>query len=131
MLSGEFRYRWGNFWTGTVKEYEGFVELRPMAQFFTAINYQVVQAKLPQGNFDFAITRLNVDFNLTPRMTWQNLLQHNSVSKTVGWNSRLRWELQPGNIFFFVINQGWEIEDGSYMPINTGFTGKLRWTFRY
>jgi hypothetical protein len=130
-LSGEFRYRWGNFWTGTVKEYEGFVEYRPTPKFFAAANYQIVDAKLPQGNFDFAITRLNLDFNFTPRLTWQNLIQHNSVSKSVGWNSRMRWELQPGNILFLVFNQGWEIEDGSYIPINTGFTSKVRWTFRF
>lgn len=130
-LSGELRYRWGDFWTGTVKEYEGFVEYRPIPQFFTAVNYQVVQAQLPQGDFDFAVTRVNVDFNLTPRLMWQNLLQHNSVSKTLGWNSRLRWEIEPGNILFLVFNQGWEIEDGGYMPLNTGFTSKVRWTFRF
>jgi hypothetical protein len=130
-LSGEFRYRWGNFWTGTVKEYEGFIEWRPSPFFFGGINYQVVDAEMPQGDFDFTITRLNLDFNLSPRLMWQNLIQHNSVSKTVGWNSRLRWELQPGNIWFLVFNEGWEIEEGSYMPINTGFTSKVRWTFRY
>lgn len=130
-VSGEFRYRWGDFWTGTVKEYEGFVEWRPSPLFFGGINYQVVDAQLPQGNFDFTITRVNLDFNLTPRLMWQNLLQHNSVSKTLGWNSRMRWEVQPGNIWFLVFNQGWEIEDGSYMPINTGFASKVRWTFRF
>jgi hypothetical protein len=69
----------------------------------------VVGASLSQGNFDFAITCLN----LTPRMTWQSLIQHNSVTKTMGWNNRLRWALQPGNILILVLNQGWEIEDGS------------------
>ena len=54
-LSGEFRYRWGDFWTGTVKEYEGSVEWRPAPFFFGALNYQVVDAQLPQGAFDFAL----------------------------------------------------------------------------
>lgn len=130
-LSGEIRYRWGDFWTGTVKEYEGFVEWRPSPLFFGSINYQIVDAQLPQGNFDFTVTRMNLDFNLTPRLMWQNLLQHNSVSKTLGWNSRMRWEVQPGNIWFLVFNHGWEIEEGSYMPINTGFASKVRWTFRF
>ena len=95
------------------------------------MNYEVIYAELPQGDFDFAITRVNLDFNLSPRVMWQNLAQHNSVSKTVSWNSRLRWEVQPGNIWFLVLNQGWEIEEGSYMPINTGFASKVRWTYRY
>ena len=108
------------------------MELRPSPYYFAAVTYEVIDVQLPQGDFDFAITRLNLDFILSPRVMWQNLLQHNSVSKTVGWNSRLRWEMQPGNIyFFFVINQGWEIEDGSYMPVNTGFASKLRWTYRF
>ena len=130
-LSGEFEYSHGDFWTGTATAYEGFVEFRPSPYFFAGVNYEVIYAELPQGDFDFAITRVNLDFNLSPRLMWQNLIQHNSVSKTVGWNSRLRWEVQPGNIWFLVFNEGWEIEEGSYMPINTGFTSKVRWTFRY
>ena len=51
-------------------------------------------------------------------------------TKTLGWNSRLRWEMSPGNIFFLVLNQGWEIRDGGFVPQITNFTTKLRWTFR-
>ena len=131
LLSTELKYRWGDFWSGTVKEVEGRVELRPSPHMFAGVNFQVVDARLPQGNFDFTVTRVNLDFNVSPRMMWQNLIQHNSVSKTVGWNSRLRWELQPGNILFLVLNQGWEIDEGSYLPLTTNFTGKVRWTFRF
>ncbi len=130
-LSGEFEYSHGDFWTGTATAYEGFVEFRPLPYFFAGVDYEVIDVRLPQGDFDFTVTRLNLDFILSPRVMWQNLVQHNSVSKTVGWNSRLRWEVQPGNIFFFVINQGWEIEEGSYMPVNTGFASKVRWTYRF
>lgn len=130
-LSGEFEYSRGDFWTGTATAYEGFVEFRPSRYFFAGANYEVIYAELPQGDFDFAITRLTLDFNLSARLTWQNLIQHNSVSKTVGWNSRMRWEVQPGNIWFLVFNSGWEIDDGSYMPVNTGFASKVRWTFRF
>ena len=131
VLAGEVMFRWGDFWTGTVKEYAGTIDLRPSPKFFLRWNYQVVDAQLPQGNFDFTVNRINIDFNLTPRVMWQNFVQHNSVTKTLGWNSRLRWEMQPGNILFLVMNQGWEIEDGSYMPLVTNFTAKLRWTFRF
>jgi Domain of unknown function (DUF5916)/Carbohydrate family 9 binding domain-like len=131
LLSGEYMFRWGDFWTGTVKEHMGYIELRPSPKFFAAINYQVLDAQLSQGNFDFTVTRFNVDFNLTPRLMWQNLVQHNSVNKRVGWNSRLRWEMQPGNILFLVLNKGWEIEDGSYLPQVTNFTAKVRWTLRF
>lgn len=131
VIAGEYMFRWGDFWSGTVKEHAGYLELRPSPKFFARWNYQILDAKLPQGNFDFTVNRLNLDFNLTPRLMWQNFVQHNSVTKTLGWNSRLRWEVQPGNILFLVLNQGWEIEDGSYMPLVTNFTAKVRWTFRF
>ena len=131
LLSGEVMFRWGDFWSGTVKEYAGTIELRPSPKFFARWNYQVVDALLPQGNFDFSVNRVNFDFILTPRLMWQNFVQHNSVTKTLGWNSRLRWEMQPGNILFLVMNQGWEVEDGSYMPLVTNFTAKVKWTFRF
>lgn len=131
LLSGEYMFRWGDFWSGTVKEHAGYLELRPSPKFFLRWNYQVLDAQLPQGDFDFTVNRLNLDFNLTPRLMWQNFVQHNSVTKTLGWNSRLRWEVQPGSILFLVLNQGWEIEEGSYMPLVTNFTAKVRWTFRF
>ncbi len=131
MFSGEFQYRWGDYWTGTVRETSGYVQFRPSPKFYANVNFQTVDAKLPQGNFDFSVTRINLDFNFTPRLMFQNFIQHNSVTKTLGWNSRLRWEMQPGNILILVLNQGWEIEDGTFMPLNTKFTSKLRWTFRF
>jgi hypothetical protein len=131
MFSGELQYRWGDFWTGTVRETAGYLQFRPSPKLYANVNFQVVDAKLPQGNFDFTVTRINLDFNFTPRLMFQNFIQHNSVTKTLGWNSRLRWEMQPGNILILVLNQGWEIEEGSFVPLNTKFTSKLRWTFRF
>ncbi len=131
MFSGELQYRWGDFWSGTVRETAGYLQFRPSPKLYANVNFQVVDAKLPQGNFDFTVTRINLDFNFTPRLMFQNFIQHNSVTKTVGWNSRLRWEMQPGNILILVLNQGWEIEEGSFVPLNTKFTSKLRWSFRF
>lgn len=130
-LSGEFLYRWGDFYTGKIRETELKVEWRASPHFFAGLNYQYVNASLPEGDFDFTVTRVNLDFNLTTQLMIQNLVQHNSRSDTLSWNSRLRWEIEPGNEVFLVLNQGWEIEDGSYIPVNTDFTTKVRWTYRF
>lgn len=131
IVSGEIAYRWGDYWTGTVKESAGFVMVRPTPKVFISYNFQTVDATLPQGNFDFAISRVNLDFIMSPRVMWQNFIQHNSANKGLGWNSRLRWEMQPGNILYLVFNGGWQIQDGSFIPQVSRFTTKLRWTFRF
>ncbi len=130
-LSGEIRYRWGDFYTGKIRETEVDVEWRASAHFFAGLGYQQVDAMLPEGNFDFVVSRANLDINLTPRLMIQNLIQHNTANDSLGWNSRLRWEIDPGNILTFAVTQGWEVDDRGLIPLNTNMATKLRWTFRY
>lgn len=130
-LSAEFFYRWGNFYTGEIKETELKIEWRAFQHLFVGLNYQYVDADLPEGNFHYAVSRFNVDIMVTPQLMIQSLVQHNTVTDTMSLNSRLRWEIEPGNELFLVFNQGWEVEEGSFMPLITKLTAKVRWTFRY
>jgi hypothetical protein len=37
-----------------------------------------------------------------------NYVQYDDVSKQLGWQARLRWQITPGNEIFLVYNRNWE-----------------------
>lgn len=43
----------------------------------------------------------------SPFVSLSNLIQYDNLSRNLGWQSRVRWTLQPGNDVFFVFSQGW------------------------
>ena len=49
---------------------------------------------------------------LSPSLSFSNLIQYDNRSRNLGWQSRVRWTLQPGNDLFFAFNQGWIQEEG-------------------
>ena len=69
-------------------------------------------ARLPEGDFITRIAYGNVGFTASPRLSFSNLIIHPSNrSRNLGWQSRIRWTLQPGNDVFFAFNQGWLQEE--------------------
>jgi len=53
-------------------------------------------------------------WKFTPDLTWSHLFQYDSISNSIGIQSLLQWEYQPGSKLFAVINQ-------SYLDERTGF----------
>ena len=40
-------------------------------------------------------------------LSFSNVVQYDNRSRNLGWQSRARWTLQPGNDVFVAFNQGW------------------------
>jgi hypothetical protein len=53
----------------------------------------------------------------------------------MGWQSRVRWTLQPGNDLFFAFNQGWihEEDAGSlrFRAQDSKVSAKFQYSFRF
>ena len=52
-----------------------------------------------------------VNYAASPLLSFSNLIQFDNRSGNLGWQSRVRWTLQPGNDLFFAFNQGWIQEE--------------------
>ena len=72
---------------------------------------------------------MNVTFSTA--VSWNNTVQWDNVSDTIGINSRVRWEIKPGDEVFFVVNQGFDAEDGEFRSLSTALTLKVGLTLRY
>jgi len=60
--------------------------------------------ELADGFFSTNISRLNVNLLLGPDASIYSFLQYDNLSKSLGWQSRFRWILKPGNEILFVWN---------------------------
>ena len=51
---------------------------------------------LPQGDFAAQIYRINLNFLISPDISWYNFAQYDNQSETIGWQSRFQWIIKPG-----------------------------------
>jgi hypothetical protein len=102
--------------------------------FSLSFNTNQTFARLPQNNFVARVMSWQVNYTASPFLGFSNLIQYDNQSRNLGWQSRVRWILRPGNDFFFVFSQGW-IQDpaGGYRftAQDSKVSGKLQYTFRF
>ena len=90
------------------------------------------QIDISPGEFEVLVGSAGFRVTPNPKLSWNTLVQWDSVSNRVGINSRIRWIVKPGNDIFIVFNQGLEYtDDRSFRSLGSDFTTKLGWTFRY
>jgi len=106
-LWGEIDYEWGDFWNGSADEIKldcGYKVSVPVA---LELQYEHNNVQLPEGSFTVDVYRINFDLLFSPRMTLKSFIQYDDESKRIGWQSRFRWILKPGNEILFVWNSLW------------------------
>ena len=89
---------------------------------------------MKEGNFVARIYSFRADYSVSPYLSLFNLVQFDNESRNMGWQSRVRWILKPGNEVFLVFNQGWlQDEPGGlkFRPVETRLSGKFQYTFRF
>lgn len=130
-IGASFRLRLGDFYSGTRSDYRGELNWRP-SRFFTATTaYELRQLRLAEGDFDVRIASAIIKVALTPDLTWNTVVQYDNISKQVGLNSRLRWTWRPGDDLFFIVNQGWDYDNGRFAQPNSEIILKAAATFRF
>ncbi|MCC7243239.1 MAG: carbohydrate binding family 9 domain-containing protein [Acidobacteria bacterium] len=98
---------WGNFYSGTRQEYQIDVDIRPRPGLRVNTSYEYNAVDLAQGSFDTRLLRVAVDTQFSPFMYLVNNIQYDSVSRVLGWQSRYRWIVRPGNDVFVVYTHNW------------------------
>ena len=103
-------------------------------RFTVTVSTNQTFARLPEGHFIARIFTSNVSYAATPRLSLSNLIQYDNRSRNMGWQSRVRWTLQPGKDVFFAFNQGWIREDVGDLRFRTQdskVSAKFQYSFRF
>ena len=127
----EALYEWGPFFTGTRREIQLEVVLKPSRHLHLELRSEINHVELDEGTFDTQVYEAGVNIGFSPNLSWANLVQFDNDSNLLGLQSRFRWILKPGNDLFVVVNRGWERELGDrFRPVSNRFSLKFQYTFR-
>jgi hypothetical protein len=97
-------YRWGSFYNGSRRDVAMALGYKVRVPLFLGLEYERDLVSLEDGRFATNISRLNTNILFSPDITLYNYLQYDNVSQTLGWQSRFRWILKPGNEVLVVWN---------------------------
>ena len=126
-------YAAGDFYDGDIATVSTSVEWIPMPRFRASLSYDYNDVHLPQGDFVLRLARTGLDFIMSSKLSWVNLIQYDNATETTGINSRLHWIPEAGRELFIVLNHNLEDFDGDGVNHSdtADFTIKYRHTFRY
>ena len=132
-LSGSMTVSAGDFWSGRAEQVGAGLTFKLPPWLTLSVNGNRTWARLPEGDFTATIVTARADYSLSPRLSWSNLVQYDDRSRNLGWQSRLRWTLEPGNDLFFAFNQGWIHDEGNlrFRPEDRKVSAKFQYSFRF
>jgi len=110
-LSGSLSLGRGDYWSGQAEQVTASLTYKVPPRFSISLSTNQTFARLPEGNFIARIFTSNVNYAASPSLSFSNLVQYDNRSRNLGWQSRVRWTLQPGNDVFVAFNQGWVQEE--------------------
>jgi len=132
-LSLSANYCGGEFFDGNLSAPGAELTLRPNEHFRFVLGYYVSDIDLPGGSFITRLSSLRADIAFTNRWYWENFLQYDNVSYTLGVNSILRWVPRAGREVILVVNR--EFADYTrnlrFTSLTSDITFKFGYTFRF
>ena len=133
VLAGESTVCNGEFYDGRVFSFETTTTWRPSAHLKVTLGGEYNDVDLPQGDFITRLLSLNVDVAFNIAWSWENFLQYDNVTETIGVNSILRWIPRAGRETVLVLNSQLEDldRDRSFHSQSSDLTLKLSHTFRF
>ena len=134
LLSLRPEVEWGDFYSGDRVRLSmtSNVRLMPGLMFTLAAEWNKVQ--LAEGRFYTRLYRGVSEFQFTPFMAWVNNVQFDTQSAVLGWQSRYRWILQPGNDIYVVYNHNWlddPLRPNRFRSLDNRLSSKLLYTYRF
>ncbi len=104
----EAAYSFGEFYSGHLNQTTLGLTAKLGGHLNLSFETDLVRGNLPEGRFDENIYQVKADIFLSPDLGLMNYIQYDDISRKLGWNARLRWQISPGNDIYFVYNTNWE-----------------------
>ena len=133
MLSINGRYEVGDFYSGTRTERQANLSIRVRPGLFLYLNSQWNRIKLAEGSFSTSLYRFTGETQFSPFIALVNTIQYDSQSAVVGWQSRFRWILTPGNDLYLVYTHNW-LDDpvlNRFATLDKRAASKILYTYRF
>jgi len=132
-LASSVYYCGGEFFDGTQSVVGASLIWRPNKHLRFAAQYNVNDIELPYGAFTTRLLSLGADIAFTSTWYWENILQYDNVSDSMGVNSILRWIPRAGREMIFELRREYidPLENRSFETVSDDITFKYSHTFRF
>jgi hypothetical protein len=122
----------GSYYNGTRKNVRVGLTYKPNNRVYLEADADRNDINLLQGKFYTQILSTQVNYNFSPNISWSNLVQYDTASRILGFQSRFRWILTPGSDVYLVMNRGWfNTFDHDLISTYDQGTVKLQYNFRF
>jgi hypothetical protein len=97
------------------------------------MNAEWNDVRLAEGRFSSNLYRLVGETPFTPFVALVNNVQFDTVSRVMGWQSRFRWILRPGNDLSVVYTHNWREDPvlDRFDSLDRRAVSKLLYTHRF
>jgi hypothetical protein len=133
MLALNGRFETGGFFSGNRRETVLGLTLRARPGYIFSVSGEWNEVELAEGRFSSNLIRVVTDSQFSPFMALVNNFQFDTTSRVLGWQSRYRWIVKPGNDLYIVYTQNW-LEDpvaDRFSTIDQRFATKVLYTYRF
>jgi hypothetical protein len=134
LLSMNPQFEWGDFYSGDRVRFSANSNIRPRPGVLFSFATEWNKVRLAEGQFSTRLYRAVSELQFSPFMAWVNNIQYDTQSAVLGWQSRYRWIVQPGNEIYFVYNHNWldePLSSRKFRSIDNRLSSKLLYTFRF
>ena len=97
----------GSFYSGDRDQVIMDVGIRPRPGVVLYLYGEWNKIHLPQGHFTTRLYRTILDTQFNPWIWLSNNIQYDNSSEVLGWQTRFRWILTPGNDLYVVYTHNW------------------------
>jgi uncharacterized protein DUF5916 len=133
MLSINGQIETGQFYSGTRTQRQMNLNVRLRPGHIVYLTGEWNDVTLAEGEFSTRLYRLVTETQLSPFVTFVNDVQYDSQSAVVGWQSRFRWILTPGNDLYVVYTHNW-LDDpllNRFATLDKRAASKILYTYRF
>ena len=129
-LYTQLTWWFGGFYDGTIDQVIWTGAWNPTALFTVEFTGERNMGRLPAGDFTQTLVGNRMRINVSPNLSVSSYVQYDTVSDSVGVNTRLRWTFRPEAELFVVYNHNvrsvvdrWQLESNQLVM-------KIQYAFR-
>ena len=124
---------WGDFYSGIRTQVATNVTVRARPGVIVYLSHEWNRVNLPEGKFETRLYTVTPELQFSQWVSSVTTIQYDSISAVLGWQSRFRWILKPGNDLFVVYTHNWhnDLSLDRFSTINRRAASKLLYTLRF
>jgi hypothetical protein len=130
-VSGSGNVTVGRFYSGHRRDVSATVNVRPRRGLLATVTGIFSDVELAQGRFSTSLLRGIVNTQFNPFISVSNNIQYDSVTRVLGWQSRFRWIVTPGNDIYVVWLSNWLDSGEQLTTLDRSTATKLVYTYRF